>query len=60
MTKPISHEQDDYEYLLRRIDALTELMTTFTGDTEYDRAMLARCNESMSRLWADAGKRRAA
>lgn len=59
MIKPISREQDDYEYLLRRIDALTELMTTFTGDTEYDRAMLARCNESMSRL-ADAGKRRAA
>ena len=55
----MTREQDDYEYCLRKIDALTELMTTFTGGTEYDRIMLERCQASMADLWAEAKSRRA-
>lgn len=57
MVDRITREQDDYEYCLRKIEALTELMTTFNESTEYGRVMLERCRESMAVLRAETQRR---
>jgi hypothetical protein len=50
----VTREQDDYEYCLRKIEALSELMPTFNPASEYGRVMLGRCRESMHELIAEA------